>query len=730
MPPRLTQTRCVPHFKLKPMTTKHKTLKFVDIHSIKGPNMWTYVPVLEAWVDIGELEECPSNTIPGFSERLERWLPGLVEHRCSIGERGGFLQRLHAGTWPGHILEHVTLELQSLAGLPGGFGRARETSVRGLYKVIINAWHEEVTRKALEIGAALVMAAMEDRPFDIAAAVEELRDLTDDKCLGPSTACIVDAAEKRGIPHIRLNEGNLVQLGYGAAQRRIWTAETDRTSAIAETISRDKDLTKTLLEQVGLPIPEGRLVDSAADAWSAAQDIGLPVVVKPSDANHGRGVFINLSTEEQISKAYGVAVEEGSGVIVERFIRGNEHRLLVVGGKLVAAARGENAGVVGDGQHTVLELIELQLNSDPRRGTTEDHPLNPIRIDSAAELELERQGFTAHSVPPAGADVLIQRNGNVAIDVTDLVHPEVAAAVELAADVVGLDIAGIDMVNEDISRPLSETRGAIVEVNAGPGLLMHLKPAEGQPRPVGQAIIQHLFPGESNGRIPVVGVSGVHHLNETAQVVAYGLRQLGQHVGLACSSGLYFDDTRLDARDAAHWAPARRALLNRAVQAAVIENNHHVIVKEGLAYDRCQVGIVTNLPPDALIPERYIEDEDKLYSVVRTQVDVVLKTGCSVLNADDPLVLEMADLSDGEVILFSQLPDSPAIAAHLAAGKRAVVISADTITLIQPSGPTVVCACAPTGLPTVAALAATAALWFMALPAPKIAEALNKGRFQ
>lgn len=690
--------------------------------------MWTYAPVIEAWVDIGELEECPSNTIAGFSERLKRWLPGLIEHRCSVGERGGFLQRLDTGTWPGHILEHVTLELQTLAGLPGGFGRARETSVRGFYKVIVNAWHEEVTRKSLEIGRDLVMAAMEDKPFDLAGAIETLRDLTDDKCLGPSTACIVDAAEKRTIPHIRLNEGNLVQLGYGAAQRRIWTAETDQTSAIAETISRDKDLTKTLLSQVGLPIPEGRLVDSAADAWAAAQDIGLPVVVKPSDANHGRGVFINLSSEEQVATAYTVAVEEGSGVIVERFIRGNEHRLLVVGGKLVAAARGENASVVGDGQQTVLELIESQLNSDPRRGHTEDHPLNPIRVDSAAELELKRQGFDANAVPPAGVDVLIQRNGNVAIDVTDLVHPEVAAAVELAADVVGLDIAGIDMVNEDVSKPLSETRGAIVEVNAGPGLLMHLKPAEGSPRPVGKAIIEYLFPGENTGRIPVVGVSGVGHLSQTAQLVAAGLRNAQMNVGLACQAGLYFNETRLDRRNAGHWDSARRVLLNRAVQAAVIENNHHAIVKEGLSYDRCHVGIVTTLPPTELIPERYIEDEDRLFAVVRTQVDVVLKTGCAVLNADDKLVADMADLCDGEVILFGQDPRNEVMAQHLLQGKRAVLLNGDAIELHDKAGITAVGPLSKTGQHPVAALAATASLWFFDQTPDAINAALCKGQ--
>ncbi len=702
------------------MTTKQKSIEFVDIHTLKGPNMWTYRPVLEAWVDIGELEDFPSNKIPGFPQRLATWLPTLVEHRCSIGERGGFLQRLETGTWPGHILEHVALELQNLAGLPGGFGKARETSIRGLYKVVVRAWHEDVTKAALYKARDLVMAAIEDRPYDVTGAIDELRDMTDDKCLGPSTACIVDAADDRDIPYIRLNDGNLVQLGYGAAQRRIWTAETDQTSAIAETISRDKDLTKTLLSQLGIPVPEGRLVDSPTDAWEAAQDIGLPVVVKPSDANHGRGVFINLSTEEQVSTAYAVAVEEGSGVIVERFIRGNEHRLLVVGGKLVAAARGENAVVTGDGVSTVLQLIELQLNADPRRGHTEDHPLNPIRLDSAAELEVRRQGFEPDSVPPAGFEVLIQRNGNVSFDITDSVHPSVAAAVELAADVVGLDIAGIDMVNEDASKPLSETRGAIVEVNAGPGLLMHLKPASGSPRPVGKAIIDHLFPATANGRIPLVGVTGNEGLSETARLVAKGLRLQGHDVGLAHTGGLFFNDRQIDARNAAHWEASQRVLLNRAVQAAVIENSPYTIVSEGLAYDRCHVGIVTSLPETALIPERYIEDEDKLFGVVRTQIDVVLKTGCAVLNADDRLVLEMAELSDGDVILFTQHSPSTAVKEHIANGKRAVVLNAGTLELHSGGSVHTIGLLSETRQSAIVALAVCSALSFLGLNTEQI----------
>ncbi|TWG82652.1 cyanophycin synthetase [Cupriavidus gilardii J11] len=660
---------------------KKKDIEIFDVMSLRGPNMWTYGPVLEAWVDIGELEEYPSNKIPGFYERLSTWLPSLIEHRCSIGERGGFLQRLKEGTWPGHIMEHVTLELQSLAGLPGGFGKARETPIRGVYKVVVTAWDERVARAALFMARDLVMAAIEDRPFDVDAGVDELRRLIDRHWLGPSTACIVYAADDRRIPALRLSDGNLVQLGHGARQRRIWTAETDRTSAIAESISRDKDLTKSLLESCGVPVPEGRLVDSAEDAWDAAEDIGVPVVVKPYDGNHGRGVFTNLLTREEVEAAYAVAIEEGSGVIVERFVPGNEHRLLVVGGRLVAAAMGESASVVGDGKSTIDELIELQLNSDPRRGSTEDHPLNRVRLDSAARLELKRQGFTADSVPPEGRHVLIQRNGNVAFDVTDRVHPSVAAHAALAARVVGLDIAGIDLVAEDISRPLAEQGGAIVEVNAGPGLLMHLKPAAGEPRPVGRAIVDHLFPPSADpdapadaGRIPLVGITGTNGKTVVARLVARLLQLSGRHTGLACSDGLYLDRRLVEGGDRANWEAATRILKNRAVEAAVFENDSGTMLSEGLAYDRCLVGVVTNIDTPDHLGQYYIENADKMYSVLRTQVDVVLKHGAAVLNARDPLVVEMADLCDGDVIFFGMSHELPAIVAHRAAGKRAVYV--------------------------------------------------------
>lgn len=653
-----------------------KNIEFLRILPLHGPNIWTYRSALEVWIDIGELEDFPSNILPGFNDRLTSWLPSLVEHRCSYGERGGFLQRLKEGTWPGHILEHVTLELQNLAGLPGGFGKARETSVRGVYKVVVRARHEQVTRAALHAARDLVLAAIDDRPYDVAATVETLRDMVDSLCLGPSTACIVDAADERRIPSIRLSEGNLVQLGHGINQRRIWTAESDQTSAIAESISRDKDLTKTLLQSCGVAIPEGRLVDSADDAWEAAEDIGLPVVVKPSDANHGRGVFIDLNTRAEVQTAYAAALEEGSSVLVERFIRGNEHRLLIVGGKLAAAARGEPIFVIGDGKSTVSQLIDV-LNTDPRRGDLEEHPLNPVILERepAARLELERQGLSAEAIPAAGRKVLLLRNGNVAIDVTDLVHPSVAATASLAARVVGLDIAGVDLVAEDISRPLAEQRAAIVEVNAGPGLLMHLKPSEGKPRPVGQAIVNHLFKPEDTGRIPIVGITGTHGKTTIARLVARIIHLSGKHVGLACGDGLYFGHRQVEKGNRANWHAAHRVLLNRAVEAAVFENGSVSILSEGLAYDRCQVGVVANIDPADSLPEYYINNAEEMATKVkRTQVDVVLPDGVAVLNADDPLVADMASLCDGEVIFFGIDAAAPVLQEHLRQGKRAVFL--------------------------------------------------------
>ncbi|PTQ73582.1 cyanophycin synthetase [Nitrosomonas oligotropha] len=689
-----------------------KDIKFLEIKHLNGPNMWTYYPALEATVDIGELEDFPSDKIPGFYERLSEWLPSLIEHRCSYEERGGFLRRVKDGTWPCHILEHVTLELQNLAGMRGGFGRARETSVRGVYKVALSAWQAEITTAALHSARELVLAAMNfqqsDNPsYDVKGAIQRLRDLVDSLWLGPSTACIVDAAMARNIPATRLiAKGNLVQLGHGARCRHIWTAETDRTSAIAEGISRDKDLTKSLLQSCGVPVPEGRIVESAEAAWEAANDIGMPVVIKPCDGNHGRGVFIELSQREEIESAYRMALREGTEVLVERYISGTEHRLLIVGGRLIAATRGDSVSVVGDGISTIAELIESQINSDPRRGSTEDHPLNLIRLDSAAQMEIAHQGYHRDSVVPAGIKVLIQRSGNHAFDVTDQVHPSTASIASLAARVIGLDIAGIDLVTSDISRPLNEQGGAIVEVNAGPSLLMHIKPAVGKPRPVGKAIVDHLFPGQENGRIPIVGISGSYGKTSVAYLIARLLVLSGKQTGLACSDGLYLDYRQIDKNNSANWAAANRTLLNPTVEAAVFENGFDVLLNEGLAYDSCQVGVITNIDPEHHFGRHGIETLKQIYTVLRSQVDMVTPTaaaiddvekdiklpvGAAVLNANDEMLVEMSELCHGEVIYFSIEPELPVIKQHCASGtgptqgKRAVIVRNGRVVLVSGS---------------------------------------------
>ncbi len=650
----------------------HKDIRILRMTHLRGPSIWTYVPVIEALVDIGELEDFPSNTLPGLNERLSNWLPGLIEHRCSPGVRGGFLQRLETGTWPGHILEHVALELQTLAGAPDGYGRARDAGPRGVYKVIVSMPHEEVGRQSLLMARELVMAAIEDRPFDVAAAVEELTDLVDSRCVGPSTQAIARAAQDRKIPHIRLNAGNLVQLGYGAAQRRIWTAETDRTSAIAEGISKDKDLTKQLLATCGIPVPEGQIVESPTQAWEAAQDIGVPVCVKPGDGNRARGVSLDLRERADIEAAYAIALDQGSEVIVEKFIQGLEHRLLVVGDRLVAASRGETASVTGDGHSTVRELVNLQINSDPRRGSDGSLPLETVRLrqSSPEVLELKRQGLTPESVPEAGRAVLVKRTGNMTTDITDIVHPDVAAQAILAAKVVGLDIAGVDVVTPDITQPLAKAGGVVVEVNAGPSLLMHLNPAEGEPRDVGKAIAGHLFPGLDNGRIPVVGFMGDGDTTRTAKLTAWLLHLKGWTTGLSCADGLFLNQRCLQTSGGMDFGNAERLLVNRAVEAAVFETDARHLLAEGMPYDRCQVGVVTSMPKASGLEDLHAGEDERMPGYIRTQIDLVLPTGTAILNAENELVADLAQYSDGDVMYYANDEHHARVAEHRAQGQR------------------------------------------------------------
>lgn len=657
-------------------------IDILSIRYLRGPNFWNYRPVMETVIDIGEFENFPSNRLDGLSERLAAMLPTLVEHGCNLGIHGGFLERLRAGTYVGHILEHIILELQNLAGMRTAFGRTRELSEAGVvYKMVFRTNHEQVGRAALFAGRELLMAAIENRPYDVAATVAMLGAVIERACLGPGTAHIVEIASWYRIPAIRLSEDNLVQLGYGARQRRIWTAETEFTSAIGEGISGDKDLTKSLLAACGIPVPDGELVRSAEQAWEAAEYIDLPVVVKPANGNHGRGVSVNLNCRDDVIAAYHLASHEAAGgsVLVESFVRGDEYRLLVVAGRMVAAARGKTASVTGDGAANISELIERQINADPRRGTDERAPLN--RLDPVASgevaLTLERQGYSAHSVPAAGQEVLVQHNGNVAEDVTDQVHPSIAAAVVLAARVIGLDVAGIDLVAEDITRPLDQQSGAIIEINASPGLLAHTKPGVGTPRAVGKAIVKHLFGDEAgvqDGRIPIVGVTGSHGTALIARLVASLLQLGGKHVGLSCPEGQSINGRPLSTGNHNEWDAAQRLLINRNVDAAVFENGPGAILRTGLAYDKCQVGVVTEVAETAGLEAFYLRDREQLARVLRTQVDVILPDGVAVLNAADALVAAMAELCDGAVIFYGLDARMPAIVAHRAAGQRAIFV--------------------------------------------------------
>ena len=410
------------------------------------------------------------------------------------------------------------------------------------------------------------------------------------------------------------------------------------------------------------------------------------MAIKREDGNHGRGVSLDLDQQSDVEAAFTLAQSQGSGgVIIEQFIPGNEHRLLIVGKRVIAAARGEMACVTGDGQATILELVNSQLNSDPRRGINEDAPLGLIQPDVSAEiqLDLERQGLTATSIPVQGRMVLIQRNGNVANDVTDIMHPSVAAMAALAARVVGLDIAGVDMVLQDISQPMSAQRGAVVEVNASPGLLAHLKPASGQPRPIGKAIIEHLFDPGSNGRIPLVGITGTQNTTRIARLVAWLLFISGKQVGLSCQDGFFLNNRQVDAKDGVSWEGSQRVLINRSVGAGVFENSSRMILSEGLAYDKCSVGVVTDVGDFANLSEFYIDTSDKHYNVVRTQVDVILPSGTAVLNAADSQVVEMAPLCDGQVIFYGLDAQLPAIASHRARGERVVFLRKEHIVMSQ-----------------------------------------------
>ncbi|MDX1948496.1 MAG: cyanophycin synthetase [Pirellulaceae bacterium] len=712
-------------------------MKINKVLALRGPNIWANFPCLEVWCDLEELKELSSELIPGFNERLMSWLPTMIEHRCSVGERGGFFQRLHRGTYMAHILEHVTLELQTLAGSNVGFGRARETNTDGIYKVAIEFIDETLARAAVDTGFRLIQAAVSGEAFDIAAEIERLRAIKHEVSLGPSTAAIVNAAQARGIPHWRMNTGSLVALGFGAKQRRILTAETDRTSAIAESIAQDKQLTRTLLRGVGVPAPEGEPVSSGEQAWEAAEEIGVPVVVKPRFGNHGRGVTTNLTTREGVLAAYENARREEEDIVVEKFAVGHDHRLLVIGNKLVAAARRDPPQVRGDGWRTIRELVD-EINRDPRRSDGHATMLSLIKLDPIAIRVLAEQGYSPESILPAGQIAVIRRNANLstggtATDVTDEVHPTIVEQAIDAARVIGLDIAGIDVICQDIRRPLAEQGGIVCEVNAGPGLRMHLEPSEGRPRPVGEAIIDMMFAPGENGRIPVVAVTGVNGKTTTTRLVAHILAVNGKTVGMTCTDGIYIGSKRIDSGDCSGPKSARNVLNNPQVEAAVLETARGGILREGLAFDRCDIAVVTNIGEGDHLGLNDIDTLEKLAKVKRCIVDVVAPTGAAVLNAADPLVAEMAGKCPGQVVFFDRNHENPLLAKRRAEGGRAV-FARDGF-LVVADGPTEIPLLALDRIPLTHggrvgfqvenALAATAAAWALGVPAEVIRAGLE-----
>jgi cyanophycin synthetase len=707
-------------------------MQIQKVLKLRGPNIWANFPVLEVWIDLEEYKDTSSEMIPGFNERLKGWLPTMIEHRCSEGVRGGFFERLRRGTYMGHILEHVTLELQSLAGNEVGFGRARETSVEGTYKVAIEYVDEEVGLASLDTAYALLLAAIHDRPFDVKGEIEKLRNIVHNVALGPSTSSIVAAAQARNIPYIRLDTESLVQLGYGSRQRRINAAETDRTGAVAEAIASDKQLTRKLLKVVGVPVADGRVVADEEDAWRAAEELGGAVVVKPLNGNHGRGVATNLTTREQVLAAFEVARTQGTAVVVEQYVPGDDYRLLVVGQQMVAAARREPAQVVGNGTMTVRDLVD-EVNRDPLRSDGHATALSLIKLDSIALAVLGEQGLSPDSVVPAGVKVLVRRNANLssggtATDVTDDVHPDIVRRAVDAARMIGLDIAGIDIVASDIKRPLREQGGAVIEINAGPGLRMHLRPSHGSSRPVGRAIVDMMFPEMQSGRIPIVAVTGVNGKTTTTRLISHIVGSTGKRVGMTCTDGIYVAGERIEDGDCSGPQSARSVLMNPLVDAAVLETARGGILREGLGFDRCDIAVVTNIGEGDHLGLGDIQTTEQLSKVKRSIVEALAPTGAAVLNAEDPLVADMAKYCPGTTVFFAKSGSHPLIVERRQANGRVAFVRDHAIALAEGEYEFTLLSLdripltynGRIGFQVENVLAATAACWALGLPAEQI----------
>ncbi|GAB2815866.1 cyanophycin synthetase [Comamonas piscis] len=647
--------------------------------ALRGPNLWTRSTAIETIVRCEDSEQRYS-TIPGFEEKLRARFPNIAPLQPHGADQALSLA---------HVLEVAALSLQAQAGCPVTFSRTHVTTEPGTYQVVVEYTEEAVGKLAMEKAEALIQATLSDSPFDADAAIAALRELDEDERIGPSTGAIVDAAVARGIPFRRLTSGSLVQLGWGSKARRFQAAEIDSTSAVAESIAQDKDLTKRLLHAAGVPVPMGRPVADVDEAWEVALEVGLPVVVKPQDGNQGKGVVVNITTREGLDAAYKTASEFGDEIMVERFLPGHDFRLLVVGGQLVAAARREPPQVLGDGQHTIRELVNL-VNQDPRRGTGHGTALTKIRLDDIAISRIASEGMTPDSVPGQGQRVVLRNNANLstggsATDVTDDVHPEIAARAIEAAQTIGLHICGVDVVCETMLKPLEEQSGGIVEVNAAPGLRMHLAPSFGKPRHVGVPMVDEMFTAGNDGRIPLVAVTGTNGKTTTTRVIAHLFTSHGWRTAMTNTDGVYVNGRQIDSGDCSGPRSARNALAHPETDAAVLECARGGILREGLGFDRCQVAVVTNVGEGDHLGLNFITTKEDVGVLKRVIVQNVAPTGYAVLNAADPLVAAMAHVCPGKVIFFAADRHHPVMATHRAQGSRVVYVDGDSIVAAEGS---------------------------------------------
>lgn len=648
----------------EPIKSESRNMIVERVRALRGPNLWNRTTCLEAQVFC----EADERSYPNQSEleiAIRSYFPNVGPWRST-----GNLENLSLA----HFVGRVCLKLQTEAGSPVTFMHIAASLKDGYYRIVVQYDEEDLAKKAFDTAVELVNAAREGKPYDLTPALAAMRELYDDIKLGPSTNSIVQAAVRRGIPYRRLTQGSLVQFGWGVKQRRIQAAEIDTTSAISEAIAQDKDLTKNLLHAAGIPVPEGRLCETFEEAVDTFKALGGAVAVKPSDGNQGKGVTVNVLDEDHLRVAFDAAKQYGNGIpIVERFIPGHDYRFLVVGNQLVAAARREPPNVVGDGVHTVRELVEIE-NRDPRRGEGHGSALTKMKIDSIAVARIQKQGLEPDSVPAKGVRVVLRNNANLstggtATDVTDSVHPLMAAKVIQAAQQIGIDICGVDVVCERVDIPMHEQGGGIVEVNAAPGLRMHLEPSYGRGRDVGQAVIQTMYGPDNNGRIPLVAITGTNGKTTTVRLVSHILRHQGLTVGYTGTEGVYVGDHQLDTGDCSGPKSATKVLMHPDCEAAVLECARGGMLREGIGFDLCDVAIVTNIGEGDHLGLNFIDSVEDLALLKSVIIQNVNPKGLAVLNADDTHCVEMARRSPGPVMFFSTQTDSKIIAVHRAQGR-------------------------------------------------------------